>query len=294
MGFKELQKFNEAMLAKQVWRLLDNNDSLFHRFFKAKFFPNGSILDAKEGNSYFAWKSILKGRDVIKKGLQWRVSNGDSIHIFHDVWLPTPRPQNVISPYSILDYDAKVPVLIDHDKCCWLESVIDNSFLPHEASLIKAIPLSLDSCEDVLFWPRNSNGLYSVKSGYKLLSEYEMNDGPSSSDLSLTKKVWRGIWNLRIQNRVKSPLWRAGSEALPTRVNLRKRKFLTDDSCPHFNLDKETSFHALWSCSCLCPVWKVHFSWLTKLAVKCTSLLDVIQLSQDHNNLTELFAMIVA
>ncbi|XP_030924735.1 uncharacterized protein LOC115951970 [Quercus lobata] len=93
MGFKELQKFNEAMLTKQVWRLLANNDSLFHRFFKAKFFLNGSILDAKEGNGSFAWKSILKGRDVIKKGLQWRVGNGDSIHIFHDVWLPTPRPQ---------------------------------------------------------------------------------------------------------------------------------------------------------------------------------------------------------
>ena len=121
-----------------------------------------------------------------------------------------------------------------------------------------------------------------------------MNDGPSSSDLSLTKKVWRGIWNLRIPNRVKSLLWRVGSKALPTRVNLRKRKILTDDSCPHCNLDKETSFHALWSCSCLYPVWKVHFSWLTKLAMKCTSLLDVIQLSQDHNNLMELFALTVA
>ena len=282
------------MLAKQVWRLLDNNDSLFYRFFKAKFFPNGSILDAKEGNGSFAWKSILKGRDVIKKGLQWRVGNGDSIHIFHDVWLPTPRPQKVISSYSPLGYDAKVSVLIDHDKCCWREYVIDSSFLAHEASLIKAIPLSLDSCEDVLFWPRNSNGLYSVKSGYKLLLECEMNDGPSSFDLSLTKKVWKGIWNLKIPNRVKSLLWRAGSEALPTRVNLRKRKILIDDSCPHCYLDKETSFHALWSCSCLYPVWQVHFSWLTKLAVKCTSLLDIIQLSQEHNNLSELFAMIVA
>lgn len=76
MGFKELQKFNDAMLAKQIWQLLDNKTSLFHRFFKAKFFPNGSILDAKEGNGSFAWKSILKGREVIKKGVQWRVGNG--------------------------------------------------------------------------------------------------------------------------------------------------------------------------------------------------------------------------
>ena len=68
MGFKELQKSNGAMLAKQVWRLLEDKTSLFHRFFKAKFFPSGNIFYAKEGNGSFAWKSILKGREVIKKG----------------------------------------------------------------------------------------------------------------------------------------------------------------------------------------------------------------------------------
>ena len=68
MGFKELQKFNDAMLAKQVWRLLENKSSLFHRFFKVKIFPNGTIFDAKDDKGSFAWKSILKGREIIKRG----------------------------------------------------------------------------------------------------------------------------------------------------------------------------------------------------------------------------------
>ena len=84
LGFKGLQKFNDSMLAKQVWRLLGNEDSLFHRFFKAKFFPSGSILDAKAGTGSYAWKSILKGQDVISKGLRWRVGNGSEIRIFQD------------------------------------------------------------------------------------------------------------------------------------------------------------------------------------------------------------------
>ena len=54
MGFRELQKFNDALLAKQVWRLASNQNSLFFRFFKAKFFPNGSIFYAKEKNGSYA------------------------------------------------------------------------------------------------------------------------------------------------------------------------------------------------------------------------------------------------
>ena len=193
MGFKELQKFNDAMLAKQVWRLMENKDMLFHRFFKSKFFPNRSILEAKEGNGSLAWKSILKGRVVIEKGMQWRVGNGASIRIYHDDWLPNAHSRKVISPPDFFGNDAQVLVLIDHNKRCWIEEVVDNTFLPHEVALIKAIPLSLEDCEDKLFWSRSSNGVYSVKSGYKLIIESEMKDNPTTSNLSLTKKVWKGI-----------------------------------------------------------------------------------------------------
>ena len=106
------------MLGKQVWRLLQNQDSLFVKFFKTKFFPHGTIFYAKENKGSFAWKSILKGRDVIRQGLKWRMGNGSKVCIFSDDWLPRPRQGKVIFPVVDGQADAMVSILINHEGMC--------------------------------------------------------------------------------------------------------------------------------------------------------------------------------
>lgn len=72
MGFKNLEKFNVAMLAKQVWRLLTNHTSLFYRVFSSKYFPSGSVLDARPSLGSYAWQSTVKAISL-KSGMLWRV-----------------------------------------------------------------------------------------------------------------------------------------------------------------------------------------------------------------------------
>ena len=83
MGFKDLSLFNDALLAKQTWRLLYDKSSLFYCVFKAKYFPDTSVMEAKIlANSLYAWKSTMNGRNVIKQGAKWRIGLGRAIHIW--------------------------------------------------------------------------------------------------------------------------------------------------------------------------------------------------------------------
>ena len=81
MGFKDLEKFNEAMLAKRMWRLLVDHSSIFYWVFSAKYFPSGSSFDAKVASRSYAWQSIVKARKLVQSRLLRRVGNGMKINI---------------------------------------------------------------------------------------------------------------------------------------------------------------------------------------------------------------------
>jgi hypothetical protein len=65
----------------------------------------------KVGISY-SWHSILKGVQILKQGLIWRVGNGRSINIWTDPWLPRDFPRKVITPCG-RNVISKVEELID-------------------------------------------------------------------------------------------------------------------------------------------------------------------------------------
>lgn len=63
LGFKELAKFNDVILAKQVWRLSHDKTFLFYRVFKSKYFPNRTIFDAKSCSGLLLGKVFKSKKD---------------------------------------------------------------------------------------------------------------------------------------------------------------------------------------------------------------------------------------
>ena len=172
MGFKDLANFNDALLAKQAWRLLHNKDSLFYRVFKMKFFPNCSFWEAQESSTgSHAWNSILKGRDVLIKGARWRIGCGEAISKWNDAWLPSLEHPRVLFDIVLGFEDGRVSDLINPLTRTWDLHLVHGLLSLDEVALVLSIPLSRTPMEDKIIWPFTSSGKYTINSGSKFLTK---------------------------------------------------------------------------------------------------------------------------
>jgi hypothetical protein len=74
---------------------MQNPDSLIAQVLRAKYFPHDSFLSSMVGtHPSFVWRSLLSAIELLKESLVWRVSDGKSIHIWNDRWLPTLAVQS--------------------------------------------------------------------------------------------------------------------------------------------------------------------------------------------------------
>jgi len=109
----------------------------------------------------YAWKSILRGKDIIQRGARWRVGSGENINICQHRWLPRKHPPQF--PICPIDNFANstVDCLIDQTMRQWRANLVDSLFVVEDVEIIKAILLSRVVTKDVQFWPYTSNGVYS-------------------------------------------------------------------------------------------------------------------------------------
>ena len=251
MGFRDLRSFNLAMLAKQGWRLLQEEDSLVYGCFKAKYFPRSSFLEASDvPNSSFVWKSLLAAQPLLKKGSCWRVGNGTSIRILHEKWIPNHPSNQVLQQPPEMDGEWRVNELIDETRHDWDRVLIREMFSREEAEAIIHILLSKRDIPDSVAWLPNKDGVFSVKSGYAIawLLTKETDGMVGSSTGQNRRLIWQRLWRLHLPNKIKIFGWRACHDILPTKDNLVWRRITEDSVCELCQQGPETGIHVLWDC----------------------------------------------
>lgn len=89
MGFRHFDGFYIALLRKQGWKLLTNQDAIVTKIFKAKYFSNENFLEARlVYNPSFVWRrSIHTSQVLITRGMRWNIGNGSDINIWKEPWV---------------------------------------------------------------------------------------------------------------------------------------------------------------------------------------------------------------
>jgi hypothetical protein len=82
MGFRDFRVYNQALLVRHSWRLLQFPDSPCAWLLKAKYYPSGHLLDIafiKEVS--VTWKGVMHGLELLKQGAIWRIGSGSMVKI---------------------------------------------------------------------------------------------------------------------------------------------------------------------------------------------------------------------
>lgn len=239
--------FNQALLARQAWRLLDSPDSLCAQVLKAKYYPNGSLIDTTfTGNASPGWKGVEYGLELLKQGLIWRIGNGKSVKIWRDPWLQREFSRRLITVKR--NCRLKWVAELIREDGTWDTDKISQYFWSMDVEEILKIRLPYREVEDFISWSPDKYGRFSVRSAYHLAVRLASRDEGSSSSILGAKKSWDLIWKCDIPHKVKIFAWKVATNCLATMENKKKRNLEVNDTCAICDREREDIGHALCRC----------------------------------------------
>jgi len=263
LGFRNMELFNLALLAKQGWRLLKDPSSLSARILKAVYFPNTEFLEAELGSSPSrVWRSITDGREVLKEGLIKRIGTGASTPIWSTNWLPAGNLRRPI-PTDKPNAPHLVSELIDATEARWNISVLNEFFSPLDVDTILSIPISTRIQEDFWAWHYEKKGVFTVRSAYHMIihkcDQVDSADANRSerSDQSAMKKEWKSLWAVKVPSKINMFLWRLARHSLPTN-DVRHHRHMADSSACYFCGQQDSWRHSLLECNVAKCIWALE------------------------------------
>ncbi|XP_060964152.1 uncharacterized protein LOC115722573 [Cannabis sativa] len=277
MGFRDLEDFNQSLLAKQGWKLIQNLDCLLAKVLKTLYFPSESFFEAKQGHyGSTVWRGILWGRELLRKGTRWCVGNGSKIRINEDQWLPRIQPFTLRSKVQI-PAEVTINSLLQPDGN-WKENEVRSWFHNDDIPWVLGIKPAINQ-SDWITWSPSPNGVYSVASGYRL--RFQNPNVAECSNKSQIKYWWKFIWGSHLTPKIKNFIWRVFNHWIPTKLELAKRGMVIDTHCELCTFQNENICHALWHCPKVQNVWKL-FGFPKLIPLNLTKVADVLWWVHEH------------
>ena len=190
---------------------------------------------------------VLRRHDsFLSKDVDGVSEMGSSLNIWHDSWLKNNDNLKLLTPIIEGLKDLRVQDLLKPGSRDWDIELLDELFYSTDVNAIVRTPLVSHDSQDRLIWHYAKNGIYSVKSGYRIAMN---NNSNTVQNMSNFPRNWSAIWNQTLPPRIKLFLWGACIWLHPSPRRLeRQRGMQLNPRCPLCNREPETVHHALLSC----------------------------------------------
>ncbi|XP_019168955.1 PREDICTED: uncharacterized protein LOC109164864 [Ipomoea nil] len=246
LGLRLAKDFNLAFMMQLAWQMTNCADKIWVQALREKYVKSQDFLTVPpQTNASWGWKGILKGRDILRKGICWKVGTGESLNVWKDPWVgtvPLADIPGVSIPPSLLN--LQVNNLIKEDKTWDLTEVQD--YLPDSVTnSIRAIPIALtESPHDAISWPHSGTGSFTLKSGFNFIAGQETIE----EDLS-----W--VWHVKCTEKVKLFIWKITQNGLLTNSERSRRGLSTDAICQRCDGVDESLDHIFRRCDFALDCW---------------------------------------
>lgn len=85
VGMRDVAQANTALMGKLVWSLIQDSEKLWVRVLTHICLGSVSVLEETASSSSSSlWKGVLKARDVLKSGFEFKLGSGRTSLLFDD------------------------------------------------------------------------------------------------------------------------------------------------------------------------------------------------------------------
>jgi len=245
LGLKRLLEWNDVGLLRLFWLVVAEGNALWVKCIRQKYLKTRSIWLARPpSTSSWAWKGILRVRDIARRHIKYEVGNGEDIRFFQFPWCGAPFQNESWGErlhYELgVPWDTKVSYFIRDGmwnlpppRCTFMEEV-------HKRILNTRIHGGMDQ-------PKRVDGVGEAL-GIKEVWRWVKMPG--------RKVAWAGmVWHKYAIPKHATTTWRALRGRLPTKSFMNKRGAVLPLGCSLCEGGEEDIEHLFWGCEYIKTVW---------------------------------------
>jgi len=269
LGFKDIRKFNSALLAKWRWRFISQEKGKWKEVLDSKYGAELECPHIPVKYQSWWWRDIVKvcreggGDGWFQEELRWKLGKGDKVRFWEDVWVGESNLKTSFQRLFSLsvNQDQKMEEVGEWEGTDWRWRVQwrRDRFeweAEMEENLMECIErASLErETTDIQVWGVEAAEKFTVNSAYECLAKQTRGTQQASFEL---------VWKAKAFPNVLTTTWRILIDRLPTKEGLSRRGVLMDTTvCVLCKIKEESCQHLFIDCKYAQLVWSLYLQWL--------------------------------